>query len=205
MREIPELAEIRTAWLNQCGEEIPVNVERLQRRRARELFSTTRSEILSSIVAAVFFAGFVAWRFAPQRGRLVLFGCAGVVVWAAATLFRFRYFIRRNIPGPDAFARTGLEHYRAELMRRRDHLRSAWVWHGPLGLACILSAAILSDRIVPGRLWNALPIFLLLVAWAITGIRHRLRRAAELQREIDEINSESPEYTGIRHDSQHIM
>jgi hypothetical protein len=185
MRE-PEFAEVRAAWLDQPEEEIPVDLER-HRRRTWELVSTTRSEIISSIGAALFFAGIVAWRFAPEHDRLVEFGCAGVIVWAAVTVFRFRYSIRRHTPQPDALARTGLEHYRAELLRRRDHLRSAWIWHGPLLLACILSAATLAKRVVPGRLWDALPVFLLLAASAVIGIKRRIRQAAEVQQEIDEI------------------
>lgn len=122
MRELPEFAEVRAVWLNQPEEEIPVDIERIHRRRTWELFSTTRSEIIGSIGAAPFFASTVAWRFAPERDRLVQFGCAGVIVWAAVTVFRFRYSILRHTPPPEALARTGLEHYRAELLRRRDHL-----------------------------------------------------------------------------------
>ena len=192
MRELPEFAEVRAAWLNQPEEDIPVDIERIHRRRTWELFSTTRSEIISSIGAALFFAGIVAWRFAPEGDHLVQFGCAGVIVWAAVTAFRFRYSIGRRTPQPGALARTGLEHYRAELLRRRDHLRSAWIWHGPLLLACILSAATLTKRIVPGRLWDALPVFLLLAGWAVIGIKRRVRQAAELQQEIDEISGVSP-------------
>ena len=192
MRELPEFTELRAAWLNQPEEEIPVDIERINRRRTWALFSTTRSEIISSIGAALFFAGMVAWRFAPERDRLVLFGCAGVIVWAAVTVLRFRNSIRRHTPQPDALARTGLDHYRVELLRRRDHLRSAWIWHGPLLLACILSAATLTKRVVPGRLRDTLPVFLLLAGYAVIGIKRRVRQAAELQQEIDEISSVSP-------------
>ena len=192
MRELPELAELRAAWLNQPEVEIPVDIDRTQRRRTSELFSTTRSEIISSIGAALIFASIMAWRFAPERDRLVLFGCAGVILWAAVTVFRFRNSIRRYTPQPDALARTGLEHYRVELLRRRDHLRSAWIWHGPLLLACILSAATLTKRIVPGRLRDTLPVFLLLAGYAVIGIKRRVRQAAELQQEIDEISGVSP-------------
>jgi hypothetical protein len=115
-----------------------------------------------------------------------------VIVWATVTVLRYRSSIRHNPPQPDGLARTGLEHYRAELLRRRDHLRSAWIWHGPLLLACILSAATLTDRIIPGRLWDALPVFLLLAGWAVIGIKRRVRQAAELQQEIDEISGISP-------------
>jgi hypothetical protein len=59
-------------------------------------------------------------------------------------------------------------------------------------LACILSAATLTKRIVPGRLWDALPVFLLLAGWAVIGIKRRVRQAAELQQEIDEISGISP-------------
>src|SRR5258708_35615742 len=136
MRELPEFTELRAAWLNQPEEEIPVDIERIHRRRMWELFSTTRSEIISSIGAALFFASIVAWRFAPERARLVQFRCAGVIVWAAVTVFRFRYSLRRHAPEPDTLARTGLEHYRAGLLRRRAHLRSARICHAPLLLAC---------------------------------------------------------------------
>ncbi len=197
MRELPELAEVRAAWLNQPAEEIPVDIERIRTRRTWELSSTTRSEIIGSIAAALFFAAVVAWRFAPERAPLVLYGCAGVIVWAALTAFRFRYSIRRHAPPPDVFATTGLEHYRAELLRRRDHLRSAWIWHGPLLLACILSAAALAKRMVPGRLWDVLPVVLLLAGWAAIGIRRRFRQAAELEQEINEIDvASAPEQFG---------
>src|SRR5574340_1285533 len=106
MRELPELAEVKAAWLNQPEEDIPVDIERIHRRRTWELFSTTRSEIISSIGAAQVFASIVAWRFAPERDRLVLFGCAGVIAWVAVTVFRFRDSIRRHTPQPDALAST---------------------------------------------------------------------------------------------------
>jgi hypothetical protein len=129
--------------------------------------------------------------FCAGTDRLVLFGCAGVIVWAAVTHSGFATQSAPHAP-TGRLARTGLEHYRAELLRRRDHLRSAWIWHGPLLLACILSAATLTERIVPGRLWDALPVFLLLAGWAVIGIKRRVRRAAELQQEIDEISGVSP-------------
>jgi hypothetical protein len=192
MREIPELAEARAAWCNQPEEEIPVDIRRITGRRTRELFLTTRSEIMSSIGAALFFASVMAWRFASQRDGLLQLGFFAVAAWAVVTLFRFRNSIRDDSPGSGALARTGLEHYRTELLRRRDHLRCGWIWHGPLWLACMLSAATLASRIVPGRIRDALPVIFLLAGWTTFGIRRRLRQAAELQREIDEINCTSP-------------
>jgi hypothetical protein len=192
MPELPDSAELRSAWLNQPEEQLPVDLEQIYSRRTRELVSTTRSEILSSIGAALFFGIVVAWRFAGEQDRLVQYGCAAVVLWAAITIFRFRLSIRPNMSQPDFFASTGVEHYRTELFRRRDHLRSAWVWHGPLWLAGIVSMAALAGRVVPGRLWDALPVLLLLAGCAAIGVRRRLRQAAELQHEIEELTGGSP-------------
>ncbi|MBS1827811.1 MAG: hypothetical protein JST93_21050 [Acidobacteria bacterium] len=185
MPELPELYEVKAAWISQCNEDAPVDVERLQSKRTWELSAATRSEILGSIVAALFFAVVMAVRFTPERNRLVQAGCAAVVLWALATLFRYRASLRRDRLSAVSLARTGVEHYRQELRRRRDHLRGAWIWHGPLVLACITSAVALSGRIVPRRIWDALPIMLALVVWAGFGIRRRFRQAAELQKEID--------------------
>ena len=54
MCELPELSDVKAAWLNQPEEDIPVDIEPIHRRRTWELFSTTRSEIISSIGAALF-------------------------------------------------------------------------------------------------------------------------------------------------------
>lgn len=188
MHELHEFAEVKAAWLNQPEEQFPVDIERLRRRRTWELFLTTRSEIITSIGAALFFASFVAWWFAPGWDRLAQFAGAAVIAWAAITVFRFRHSIWRNPSQPGTFAATGLEYYQAELLRRRNHLRSAWIWHGPLLLACILATATFSKIRLPGRLWDALPIFLILAGWLVIGVKRRVKQAAEVQQEIDNIS-----------------
>jgi hypothetical protein len=188
MPESSELAELRAAWRSESERHPTIDVQQLHHRRTRELHARTRAEILTSISAALLFAAFLAWRLLPGQERLVLFGCGAVLLWAVVTVLRFRQQLRRNRTAADALARTGLEHYRGELRRRRDHLRGAWIWHGPLGLACLLSAAALSRQMVPGRFWQALPVLVLLAGWAAFGIRQRLRQAGELQRELDDID-----------------
>src|SRR4051812_19354988 len=101
MGERLEIAEVRAAWLHQPGEETPVDMKHFKAQRAGQLFFTTRSEIIGSIGAALFFAGVMAWRFAPERHRLVQFGCVGVIVWAVVTAFRFRDSIRGQSSQPD--------------------------------------------------------------------------------------------------------
>ncbi len=195
MPEPTELAEILAAWRAQPEETAAVDLTAYGSQReqaAAELSRSTRVEILSSVAAALFFAGILAWRFGGEGEALVSSGCAGIAVWAVVTLVRFRRQLRQP-EHAGALAATGVEHYRAELLRRRDHLRSVWVWHGPLLLASGLAAVGLWQRAVPTRLWTALPVVLLLVLWALYGVQRRWRYAAELQREIDELDSTGKE------------
>jgi hypothetical protein len=192
MRETHEFPEAMAAWRNQPQEETPVNLQNLHQMRTWELFSATRAEIIGSVAAALFFALVMAWRFLGEADRLVQWGCLGVILWAAVTAYRYRRAFRRSLPEPGTMANTGLEHYRAELLRRRNHLRNIWIWHGPLLLAALLSAATVTARLIRSRLWDALPLFLALAIWAFIGIQRRLRQAAEVQEELNELTGASP-------------
>ena len=178
-------------WRDQPEEETQVHLEQIVNRRTEELSSATRSEILMSLGAALLFAGVMAWRFAPAHDRLLEIGFAAVIAWTAISLYWFRRRIWRRGPArPDAMAAPGLEYYRQQLEQRRDHLRNAWLWHGPLFLACGILIAILTGKespvMVPLR--SVLPLAVLLVAWTGFGLTRRRRRARELQREMDEID-----------------
>jgi hypothetical protein len=176
-------------WRDQPEEGRKVDLEQILKRRTEELYSSTRSEILMSIAAALLFIGVVAWRVGPARDRLEQVGFAAVIVWVIISLYWFRYRIRRRPSRPDAPAATGLEYYRAELERRRDHLKNEWLWHGPLFLACVTLVAILTGQVFSGYqpLRNVLPLLVLLAIWTGFGVWRRLRQAKELQREIDEL------------------
>jgi CHASE2 domain-containing sensor protein len=179
-------------WRNQPEEKLAVNLEQIVNRRAEELYSSTRSEILMSIGAALLLVGVVAWRIAPARDPLQEFGFAAVIAWVAISLYAFRHRIwRREPPRPDTVAATGQEYYRRELEQRRDHLRNAWLWHGPLFLACIILVAVLAGKafFVFQPLRNALPLLILLAVWTGFGFWRRRRQASELQREIDEMKA----------------
>jgi divalent metal cation (Fe/Co/Zn/Cd) transporter len=177
-------------WRDQPEEKLMVNLEQIVNRRTEELSSSTRSEILMSVGAALLFVAVMAWRFAPIHDRLLEVEFAAVVAWAVISLYWFRRRIwRRNPASPDALAATCLEYYCKQLEQRRDHLRNAWLWNGPLFLACMILIAVLLRKAFPGmeRLPTVLPLFVLLAVWAAFGLTRRLRQAGDLQREIDEI------------------
>jgi hypothetical protein len=175
-------------WRNQPEEKLPVDLN----RRTRELYSSTRSEILMSMCAALLLVGVVAWRFATDRQHVPLLLPAAGIVWVLISLYWYRDRIwRKPVPAGDALAATGLEHYRRELERRRDHLRNEWLWHGPLVLAFATLIAIASGDAFYTfrRLESVLPLLVLLALWTGFGIWNRRRQANQIQKEIDELGA----------------
>jgi hypothetical protein len=175
-------------WKEQPKEDAPVTVDHLMHSRRQQIHVSTRSEIVMSIIAAMFFVAVLAWRLPLAGFALQPVGVVAAALWITITAFRFRKVIRSSGSAPDT-ASTGLAYYRRELEVRRDHLRNGWLWHGPLLLALLLLLANLAGPSFPGmdRFRNAAPLFLLLVLWIVFGIRRRFRQAGDIQREIDEI------------------
>ena len=171
-------------WRDQPEEPLPVTFNNVMERRARELSSGTRAEILMSLVAVLLLVAVTAWRLRIGRDGLLEVGLAAAVAWVAVSLYRFRRRIWRR----DELAVTGVEHYRAELERRRDHLRNTWIWHGPLFLAAVILMAVFIGRsnVLFRTLRSALPLLVLLAAWTIFSARRRLRQARDLDREIEQ-------------------
>src|ERR1700690_2324114 len=103
-------------WRDQPEEELTVNLEQIVKRRTDELGSSTRSEILMSIGAALLFVAVMAWWLAPYRDRLLQVEYAAAFAWVAIPVSRFRRRIWRPPAVPaDAMAAAGAEYYRREL------------------------------------------------------------------------------------------
>src|SRR5271169_83697 len=89
-------------WRDQPEERRKVDLEQILKQRTEELYSSTRSEILMSIGAALLFIGVVAWRLGPAHDRLEQVGFAAAIVWVIISLSWFRYRFRRRPSRPDA-------------------------------------------------------------------------------------------------------
>jgi hypothetical protein len=175
-----------STWKNQPEEKTPVNLQQSLSRRAYELHWSTRWEIVTSIAAALFFSA-VIWRFAVVPP----YAYGAVLAWVAISVIWFRGRIwTGNTARPDAIAANGLAHYRRELQTRRDHLRNAWIWHGPLVLACLIVASTFADRRYPGAygLQTLAPVALILIAWTAFRIRTRLRLARQIDEELKDLD-----------------
>ena len=181
-------------WRNQPEESKEVELEQILPSRTRELHSATLSETLVSMGAALFFVAVTIWRVGAVRDGLLWAGVALVLAWMLITVYRSRTRLAPRRPSPDNAALSSVEYYRRELISRRDHLRNEWVWHGPLFLACVVfGLAIRKGFPVYQRFWAIMPLLVALALWAVWGSVRRRRQAAELQREIDEIDRDRME------------
>ena len=189
MSEQAEYTDPGLIWRGQ-PEEVPVNLTQIVCQRTQELSVRTRSEIVTSVGAALLLIGVVAWRLEIAHERLLELGLAAAIAWVIVSLYSFRRRIwRHDAPRRDAVAQTCLEYYRKELERRRAHLRNVWLWHGPLLLASIMLIAVFTGRanVAFQPLRNVLPLMVLLAAWVGFGIWRRRTQARGLQREIDDL------------------
>jgi len=187
MPDEAHIKETAACWKEQPEEERAVNLTQFAGRRAGELTRSTRSEILTSIAAALFFAIVMAWRLPPARDAVQQLAFAAIVLWAVVSLWAMRKSIWPSEPRPVALAASGLEYYRAQLAARRDHLRGVWVWHGPLLLAalfCIVRFA--RDGFPPDeRMREVIPLLVVLIGWTCFSVWRRSRAAQRIQHELD--------------------
>ena len=190
MSDRPENRDPGDIWRDQPAEQLPVDLQQIAHRRTEDLSSSTRWEILTSIGAAVVLIGVIAWRLRIFHEDLLEIGIAAALAWMAISLYWFRRRIwRRDTSQREGLAATCLEYYRAELERRRAHLKNEWLWHGPLALALMMFVFVFLGRvnIAFQPLRNVLPLLVLLALWTGFGIWRRRLQVKQLQREIDEL------------------
>jgi hypothetical protein len=181
----PESIDVKALWRDQPPEEFPVPSPGGRALNGRRFRVMTRSEILAAITATLFFAAVLVWRFGANE--VVMTTLLMIMVWVVITLLWLRK--RLWLSKIDGFAAPGVEFYRGELEQRRKHLRNAWLWHGPVLLACMTLAgvAIGTGTLAYRRLAQALPLVTALVIWTAFSIRQRRREADAIQRELDEM------------------
>jgi len=187
---MPEPPDPGSIWRNQPEEHMKINLERLTSRRIRDLRSATATEILISLGATIFFLSVAVWKMPVETGPYFHLGLAAAVLWSVGAAFLFSK--RRRGAKPGEIAASGLDHYREVVRDRRDHLRNAWVWHGPLIISCWLLLAIGVQHLdLSGeQLRNVAPFTALLVLWTVFGVVRRYAQANELDRELRELDQQ---------------
>lgn len=173
------------------GAEIPVIDAREFGKKVRQMESSTRREILASAAAALGVSAIAVWRLRLVESPPLQAAFAAVVAWAAWSLWRFRGRIRR---AGEIAPLPGVEHYRRALEQRRDHVRHALAWQGPVAVALVLLVAALLGKVggVPELLAKAAPFLILVLVWFGSAWVQRRSRLRQLDREISTLDRLDP-------------
>jgi hypothetical protein len=193
MRNDP-ISDVQAIWQNQSTEEIQMSLERFK-QKAEHLRVKARWMAIASDVtylAALAFLGFQYTRVPNPISR------AGLAILAAGSLYvawRAHKQLWPLSPVPNLSATTGLEAYKSELQRSRDHSRNVWRMVAPLIPGAVVFAlpvigpflrkALEDPKVV---LTNAVPICVLLAIWLVFLLPVRRRRLRKIQGEIDTLD-----------------
>jgi hypothetical protein len=162
----------------------------LLRRRAEDLRSKSRRELLHSIIFAVLLAaGSVygsIWADSPVARALF----AVTAAWVLIGQFFLHRRKRQASPPEDAGLRTSLDSCRRELERHIRFDRGALLWlHGPLFSLCSAFGALVAAVAGKGVLVKmAAPLLALLVVWALGMIAFRQSQERTFRRAIEELD-----------------
>jgi hypothetical protein len=190
MPEKPSGIDPTLLWKEQPTEHLATFRPDQYARRTLGLYAESRSEILGSLCAAVIFVMVIGGRLASSRDPRLWTVLAVIAAWVLITAWRSRKVIlAREERRPAGLAVSGLEYYHGQLLQRRDHLRSAWLWHGPLALACITLFVIVFrfGMITMPRMLGIVPLLIVLVAWVAVRNLRRWRQVREIEQEIREV------------------
>lgn len=175
----------RTLWQGQPGERTPVSIEDLGRRN-RRLLREARRDMVATMAAVASLLLLPRWVPAVQMGLWYDLAQSATAAWALLALLLLRKRLWPGLPPPAAVAVPGMEHFRAELARRRDHLRLAWLWRAPAVAALLLfvvsfASLALGQR---GSIRPVLPLLAVSSVWVVLLAAQTLRQVRRLDAEI---------------------
>jgi Flp pilus assembly protein TadB len=179
--------DLKTAWQMQATDSITLSPHQLQSRAesfARTVRRRNRREYIAGAFAIAVFAFYFWW----LNGVILRAGNALLILGMLFVLYQLRRRGESRSSEQGDWGIPCLTFHRAELVRQRDALRSAWAWYVlppvPGLVVFIWGVATESPGGRIGGAWTAIAVALVLVAVAV------LNRwaASRLQREIDRLD-----------------
>lgn len=179
---------VQSIWQNQPVEGIQMPLEVIRKRAAkfeRKIVWRNVREYLSSLVAALLFAGF----FTRTHDVLIRIAYVLFIAGLAWVVFQLhRKGSAKSLPAQMG-ASASLQYFRAELERQRDVVQNVWSWYlAPLVPGFVfLSLGYVRSMPYPKGLLAAAILDLFVAALFFGVWRLNLRAARCLQRKIDEL------------------
>jgi hypothetical protein len=202
----PPIDDPQTIWQSQSTEETKMSLT-LFRLKAEQLRARARWMAIANDVTYAGVLVFLAFQYAKAPSTISRTGLVLLAVGSFYVVCRAHKRLWPLFLAPDARPDTGLEAYRRELLRSRDHSRDAWRMVAPLIPGCLVVALPVIAPLWrkasanPAILINALPFCVLFAIWLALVFPVRRRRLRNLEREIDILDrlvSTSPEASGQR-------
>jgi len=188
--------ELMRLWREQPAAPDTFDVDAL-RRKAQRLDRGVRRRNLREYVAAILVAAATMY-FAVVRDEAVTrLGCLVTLAGTAIAVWQLHRRTAVDTRDPARLAAPLAMHYRSELCRQRDALRSVWLWYVlPLlpGPELMLLGGYLGGHL-PISKPSDLAIFLLMPAIGLLVLLLNLHGARQLQRRIDAFDESLAENT----------
>lgn len=185
----------RTIWQNQRTEPSTMTLEKI-RQKTKELHAKTRQKLLGGMAVTLVVVGISGYGIASADVAVVRAVFAFAIAWSLAGQYFFNRGLWSAALPEDAALRAGIESYRREVERRRQHFGRVLLWSfAPVVLAIATLIVLIASFGMRNRgmafertLLNMIPFLTLVVAWIVGVFVIRMRERRELQREIDELN-----------------
>ena len=161
------------------------------RRKAHKRQRRDRSIALLGITMGLSIFVVFAWTVARAHEIVPRIGWGLMSLWGIYFAYQVYYRVLPARLGPEATVSASIEFYKTELERRRDWDRHIWRRSGLpvcfLGLAMVLVPPIIQSPNSPRLLLYAIPVFVLLLIWALAFFRLKKQQQQELQQDTEEL------------------
>ena len=179
--------DLKALWRNQQMETGPMSIEQIHARafQSRIQIRNLVEYVASALVLGIF--GFYAVIFPHPLMKL---GAVMIMVGTAVMAWQLHRRASARILPPGAAAGASLSFHRAELVRQRDALRSAFWWYiAPFAPGMMVFVAGMAQARAGASLGHLAPLALLIGAYLAAWLLMNRGAAKRLQAEIDDIDA----------------
>lgn len=181
---------VQSVWQTQPIEEMKVSLS-VMRERAERHRQAARQKVFTGFAVGLLLAVFFGYTALKPRDPFMQVGFSLLAVWAVYFAVLQYWSIWPRQADGELGAATGLDTYRNELERAKEHSQHIWRVIVPLllSIAVTFLPLIRDANANPRVLMNGLPFFTLLAVWMVLIVRVRRRELIRLQAEIDAVNT----------------
>ena len=181
--------ELHRLWRDQPAAAESFDPQELRRKADdwhRVVSKRNRREYVAGAIAALAFL----WFAVSAHDAWTRIGCITAIAGLVIALYQLHRRAAAAEPDPAEFGTPVALHYRAELCRQRDALRSVWLWYiAPLlpGPAIMLLGPYMSGRSAGGGLNDLIGFLIFAVIMALI-LWLNSYAASRIQRRIDQLD-----------------